>query len=330
MKLQIISPDPLKILESTKWVLDTAQFVSISASRIKKAAENIIPYLERKNDALGEGFNVFESFEENAQLVLIEDSVNYCFWSELNVPRWEVEFPRNQFTQGGWFGLQRCFERALAENIPILDAAYLKDISFEDTGYLFRSANEHEIPLIEERRDCLRETGKVLFEKYDGKFINVINSTLFDAVELTDRIRNDFPSFRDTALLNKKDVTFLKRAQIVANDIAYISDKNNQINLKNLDQLTAFADYKIPQILRFLEVITYRKELAQAVDGGVHISKGSREEVEIRSATVWGVELIRQALHGQYSSAQIDNALWSLSQSQAGMKTYHRTKTTCY
>ena len=55
-----------------------------------------------------------------------------------------------------------------------------------------------------------------------------------------------------------------------------------------------------------------------------------REEIEIRSATIWGVELIRQQFKN-YNAAEIDNALWLMSQSfSKDTKPYHRTYTIYY
>lgn len=330
MNLTIKSPDPFNILVSTKKILEFSKFVTLSEKNIKDICPAIEQSLKQSYDALSEGFNILGSFEDNLQLTFIEDTINFCFWSNLNTPRWQVEYPDGEITEGGWFGLQKCFERALSEEMPILDARYLAKISVADTANIFRSANEHAIPLLEERCACLREAGLVLLDKYNGKFTNILESSGYDAVRLVRLIVKDFPSFEDVAEFENMRVPFLKRAQIVANDIAYVLSKNKRFRLKNLNQLTAFADYKIPQILRHFGIITYARELTEKVDSGTQLPQGSREEVEIRSATIWGVELLCQELKGTYSAATIDNALWFLSQNQEGMTPYHRTRTIYY
>ncbi len=119
--------------------------------------------------------------------------------------------------------------------------------------------------------------------------------------------------------------------------------------LRNLDKLTAFADYKIPQILRSLGVIKYTKQLANKIDSYELIQKGSEDENEIRAATIWAVELIRnevekksersetlirEGLQKKYdfiTASHIDSMLWKMSQTKAkGEKPYHRTLTTAY
>ena len=330
MDFSIKGPDPFNILTSTKNILESAQYVFLNENSIKKTAVDISPHLNESTDTLGEGFNRLASFEDNLQLAFIEDSVNFCFWSDINVPRWQVEYPSGDITEGGWFALQKCFERAIAEEVPVLDAGYLANITTDETARIFRSANEHIIPLVEERCACLREAGLVLLDKYHGKFINVLESSGYDAVRLVRQIVEDFPCFQDVSLFQGTRIPFLKRAQIVANDVSYVLDMNRRFRLKNFNQLTAFADYKIPQILRFLGVTSYEKKLANKIDMGENISQGSQEEIEIRSGAIWGVELLRQELQNKYSAAMIDNALWILSQKQAGMPPYHRTRTIFY
>ncbi|MGD8370496.1 MAG: queuosine salvage family protein, partial [Syntrophobacterales bacterium] len=97
---------------------------------------------------------------------------------------------------------------------------------------------------------------------------------------------------------------------------------------------TAFADYKLPQVLRHLEIIRYESKLAAQIQRLARILPGSAEEVEIRAATIWAVELLRQELErrGQkVNSAQLDSWLWHLGQNDLYRSLpYHRTRTIFY
>jgi len=330
MILKIITEDPFKILSSTKRVLERAQFVEIDSKRVKELAKPIKGKLEK---GLGEeeyGLGATGNFEKDTQLILVEDSVNFCFWAEKGKDKWQVEWPKGNIVAGGWYGLLACFKRAKAENIHILDAKYLSEITIDDVKRFFRSSSNSEIPLINKRRENLVETGKVLLKKYDGEFVNAIEELGFDAVNIIKLVVENFPSFRDIAKYEGEDVFFLKRAQILANDISYLSKNGKKVNIKNLDKLSAFADYKIPQMLRNAGILVYSDELAEKVDNYVLIPKDSREEVEIRAATIWGIELIRQEIP-KFKASEIDNALWLLSQDQTKVsKPYHRTYTIYY
>ena len=61
-----------------------------------------------------------------------------------------------------------------------------------------------------------------------------------------------------------------------------------------MDKITAFADYKIPFILRRLWVLEYSQSLAYKIDNQIEIEKWSDEEIEIRSNTIWAIELMKQ------------------------------------
>jgi D-alanyl-D-alanine dipeptidase len=99
--------------------------------------------------------------------------------------------------------------------------------------------------------------------------------------------------------------------------------------MKHLDSVTAFADYKVPQMLRYFGAISYTIDLANKIDTKTLIKKDSREEIEIRAATIWCVEKMRQ-VNDAYTAAQLDNALWQISQNNIGILPYHRTKTIFY
>lgn len=103
--------------------------------------------------------------------------------------------------------------------------------------------------------------------------------------------------------------------------------------LTDLDQLTIYADYKLPQVLRHYNVLEYHGGLAERVDAGSELAAGSVEEIEIRACTIWACELLRRALL-QYgcsmTNVDIDQRLWLLGQNGAAMRPYHRTRTIYY
>jgi hypothetical protein len=273
-------------------------------------------------------FGSIENIGDYAQLIFLEDVVNFCFWVEKNKRKWEVQWLDKKATRG-WYSLTRCFQRAIAEKKPILDADYLVSLDLNHVRNIFRGTNETDIPLVAKRLENLKEAGNVLRKKYKGKFINLLEDARFDAISIVNLLVHDFPSFRDIFDLDRETIYFLKRAQICVQDLSYLQQKNKKFQIKNIDVLTAFADYKIPQILRRYGVVSYSKELADKVDNYVLIPSGSREEIEIRSATIWCIELIKQKI-GKYPSADIDNALWLISQNQSDIQPHHRTYSIFY
>lgn len=328
MKLDTEKDDPLHVLGSTKKVLEGAQFVSLKEENVAQFAELIRKRFQQGLDS-EVGYSTTGNLDDDLQLVFIEDAVNFCFWAGKNEPKWQVTDKNGSLTTGGWFGLKACFDRGLLNGTRILDAQYISSISSGDGADFFRGTDGVQIPLLQERLNNLREAGKVLTEKFDGKFTNIVTSANYDAIEIIKLVIRHFPSFRDVSILEGREVFFYKRAQILAQDVNRVLRLATK-ELSHIDQLTAFADYKLPQLLRMFGVIEYNKELAERVDGYMQVPHDSREEIEIRAVTIWSVELLRQYT-GTMSAADIDNTVWLMSQNvQSEAKPYHRTRTTFY
>lgn len=329
MKLNIVSNDPLNILSSTKYVVQNSNHVVLDEQKIRSTTKIIKNFLVQNKDLSEAGVVVTGNTDIDIQLSLIIDSINFCFWAEKGHDKWTVEWPKGS-TVGGWYSLLNSFRRALDSETDLSNAGVIADLSFEQAKKIFLGTNGVQMPLLKQRVENLNETGGVLLEKFDGEFKNLLGQSNYDAIDLVKLVLKDFKSFQDKTKFNGKDVFFYKRAQIVAQDINLLLKKKNG-ELKNIDQLTAFVDYKLPQIFRDMGLLKYSKSLAEKIDNYVLIGKDSKEEIEIRSATVWAVELIRQDLGGKYLASDIDNAVWLISQDQKKVKKpYHRTYTIYY
>jgi hypothetical protein len=129
-------------------------------------------------------------------------------------------------------------------------------------------------------------------------------------------------------------VFFYKRAQIVSADLHGALEGKGLGAFSDLESLTAFADYKLPQVLRHVEIFRYSPSLARKVDAQVLLEPGSSEEVEIRAATIVTVDRIRRELRrlGKERRAfEIDGILWNLGQDDAyRARPYHRAVTIFY
>ncbi len=329
MEFHIQTADPFAVLSSTKTIVQTLHHITIHTDKLADTARIIHTKLDQGLDIAETHFGLTERLEDAVQLIFLEDVVNFCFWAEKDKPKWYVEWPKETVTTGGWYTLTKCFQRALTQKVPILDAEYVANITLPQVQSLFAGADNTQIPLLEERMYNLQEAGTILNEKYEGAFINVLETASFDAIEIGKILLRDFPSFADIAHAEGKEIYFLKRAQICSQDFSYLTLAYPSITIEHIDQLTAFADYKIPQMLRKYGIISYSESLAKKIDNYELIDQGSRQEIEIRSATIWCIELIRQQL-AEYTASEIDNALWLISQDQTNTKPYHRTYTIYY
>lgn len=309
-------PDPLRIRTSTALVVENAQSVSLSMDGIHKLCQS----LEQKNI----NPDILPGKKISSDRVFFQNVVNFCFWAEKGKPKWEIEY-HGRRVKGGWYNLVACFDRSLEEGIPILDPAFLETLTIQDAQSILRSATGTPIPLLEKRMEFLKEAGRVLNQKYDGSIDNLLEEAEFDAIHIAQLLVDDFSSFRDSAMFQGHDVHFFKRAQVCAYDIHALGG----FNIKNLHLLTAFADYKLPQVLRAHGVLKYSPRLSNMIDQEVNIPAGSRDEVEIRSATVWACEILANQL--KKSPVYIDNVLWLMSQDQSyKTQPHHKTRTTSY
>lgn len=268
--------------------------------------------------------------QQSLQIIFVFNTVNFCFWAGKGERKWTVKIDGEELN--GSIALFRCIEKEVERDTGFLAGDELADLSRSHLRRVL--AGNVTIPLFEERLKCLNEAGKTLEQHFGNSFIGVYKRAGNDTVALADLLVTHLPCFNDTSEYKGEKIGFYKRAQLNSKMVSDALVANGEEELGNLDKLTAFADYKIPQILRNLGVIRYTKELADKIDSYKLIERGSGDEVEIRAATIWAVELIRQELQKKYdfvTASHVDSMLWSMSQTKAkGEKPYHRTLTISY
>jgi hypothetical protein len=314
-------------------VLDTCRFVSERSEHVRielGAVEDFCCELVRQGVQVPPWDfrrHFFDGTERTVNWLLILDGLNFCFWPG---PRWEIEYGGERLR--GYFALAASLKRAVEEGLPILEAEHLREISLGELRHIFRGRGE--IPLLEERLRILREIGEVLSRKYGGRACSLVERVGKRAVDLVRRLVEDFASFRDEASYKGRLIRFYKRAQIFTADLYWSFGGRDWGDLAGMEELTVFADYKLPQVLRHFGVLKYDPELAKKVDERVLLQAGGEEEVEIRANTVWSAELIRRSLEGMGVSLkafELDCILWNMSKEEEfKAKPHHRVLTTFY
>jgi hypothetical protein len=160
------------------------------------------------------------------------------------------------------------------------------------------------MPLLRERLAILREAGQVLYEvsaslqqvvfgiltllqEYNCSVARLIESAEGSAATLVNILARDFCSFRDEHRVEgrRKPVRFLKRAQIFAADVWACFEGESYGGFRDIDKLTMFADYRVPQILSSMGCIFYSPQLTEAIRKGKIIESGSSWEVQIRGTS---------------------------------------------
>ncbi|SPD75960.1 conserved hypothetical protein [uncultured Desulfobacterium sp.] len=267
---------------------------------------------------------------ETVAYLLVLDTINFCFWPMPGEPRWEIESEGQWLS--GYYALAACLKKAVEAGIPITEARYLSRLSLNDLNQLLGGRGR--LQLMEERLKNLNELGRILLSHYDGKAHKLVQAAHNSAVALARLLSEKLSSFKDISKYKGREVLFLKRAQLFAADLYGAFEGDKWGGFTDMNELTAFADYKLPQVLRKLGILKYTQQLKQKVDHEILLEPGGMEEIEIRANTVWAVELICRELKraGKNMNAfQIDNILWNLGQKdESRTKPYHKVVTIFY
>jgi hypothetical protein len=252
-----------------------------------------------------------------AQYCLVLDALNFCFW-----PVKSLEYEHLACGLRDAYLLDsHCFD---ADRLCKCDEELIKKwVSKPST-----------LPNLSERVTRIREVGNVLASLYGGSVLNLIAAANHSAVELVRLVTSSFPGFRDEALFQGRPVYFYKRAQIFVGDIWGCFGRQvtgqHPAAFVDMNQLTCFADYRIPQLLRHHNVILYSNELSSKVDCMIELNAGGIEEIAIRANTVLAVELIREKLKIEYS-VTCDWLLWQKGEEDKDLfKPHHRVLTIFY
>lgn len=314
------------VLRTTKKILSDLKFVEIDKSQIDAFASKITL---KDFDSSGINLSKYDWPKEKLlELTFLFNAINFCFWAGKDEKKWTIE----DDNLDGAVALFRCLENELKMNPDFLNPDELSDMSLGRIRNLLKG--NITIPLLSERLSNIREFGKVVEKKYNNKILNILKESELDGYKLAEILVDSFVCFDDVSTVTGNSIAFYKRAQLNSKMIHDILESFGEPGLKGIEKLTAFADYKIPQRLRHLGILNYSEILANKIDDMVLIPEGSKEEVEIRVATVWAVEYIKEALKPRFdfvTASHVDNILWNSSQTKIKKeKPYHRTLTTAY
>jgi len=315
-----------QIIESLLPLTEHLRFVTIDQ-------ENIAAFCSRLHgrhfipSAWNQDFIYSPLDQSGIDYFLVFNSINFCYWGS---PKWTVTY-RDQDRDGAW-GMLAALTRALEEKYPILEGDYLGKLTKGDLTKILRG--NVTIPLFSQRLNILREVGKVLTADFDGHFHHLLEAAEGSAVKLVDLLVENFPSFDDSVEWEGHHLLFYKRAQLGA---AMLGERWHAHKIElftDLDQLTVSADYKLPQVLRDLGILKYEPPLARMIDENRRLPANSREELEIRAATILAgeemTEILRKRIKG-VTSQHVDRLIWLAGQKKTSRdKPYHKTLTTAY
>ncbi|EFA79518.1 UPF0553 family protein [Heterostelium album PN500] len=253
--------------------------------------------------------------ELTAKFIIVLDCLNHCFW-----PDESLEYHH----------LGNGLKRTLLADSKAFDADRLITVTPEILKQWF----DRELPNAEERCRLLQEVGHALIEHFNGSIRELILSAKNSASKLVDIVTRYFWGFRDSTVYKGRQVFLYKRAQIFVGDLWGAYEGKGLGHFNDIERLTMFADYRVPQILREMGILEYSEELSKLVDNKQEIPVGSEMEVEIRAVTVQAVEKMRDVFNANQCNLlalEIDWMLWGRGEAMLDrLPPHHRTFTIFY
>jgi hypothetical protein len=300
-----------EIILNVRKIVNSSKSVKINASRFDRLVEHA-----KKLDYLPstpfENFK-YRSDKDKLEFIFLFAVINFCFWNFEN--------------PSGTSKILNCLY-SFYQNHNDFSIKKISSLSFKEFKYIFKGEN---LLLVHERHILVKELQFVLETKYKDSVNNIFTYCGNDTELFIKTLVNDIPSFNDISVVGDIEIPFFKRIQVLTSQILNTPEFNH---LLRPFELTAFADYRLPQVLRELGILEYSTELAAKIDNNQLILKDSAEEIEIRCNTIAAIENAKDFLNSNYNlrmnSASIDYLIWNMSRTLQNMKPHHKTITIFY
>lgn len=304
-----------QVRESAQFILENSKLVHLGSDEsYEKTAKIVQPLIDswKPDSWSANGLHPAHLNDHKAKVswIFVIDTLNYAFWKPPGKPLFTVKYNGKNYT--GYMSLCAAIRRALDDGIPILDPHFWIKATIDDLEKIFKSETETPISLIDKRLETMREASNFIINNFNGSTYDMIASVHNSAVRLVNLIADNLSSYNDRAEFHGKKVSFLKRAQIFAADIHYgfIGDNDSVCHFDDIDKLTMFADYRVPQVLQYLNLLKFSDELTETLRNKPHLEAGSETECEIRGCSIAAVEKFKKYLSSNANSVLIDYCLW--------------------
>jgi hypothetical protein len=254
--------------------------------------------------------------------VMVKESLDFAFTDFASSTKFETEYAGRQWSDSE--AMFACFHRAWSAGEPVFDGKFLAGVTRGDLERLFDG--NIEMPMLDERVVILNDVGAVLVDRFEGRFHHFVRScppAMFAGGDgLLERLVVEFPRFADESPYRGHTVVIHKLAQLALWSLHLNVGPAGGVGIRDLGDMTAFADYVVPVALRLMGILEYSEDLESRINAGDLIERDSEEEVEIRAHTIYATALLTDAINARRPPdrriviPQLDYRLWS---------TYHTT-----
>ncbi|KAL8841376.1 MAG: hypothetical protein Q9205_003867 [Flavoplaca limonia] len=310
------TPLDTEVLKGAEYVYHNSIDVALDTHGTKAAAAQIWDLMQEKSYSFKtwseHSLHPKGKNEATVNFIFLMDLLNFCFWSDSSDPqqRFAVEYQGQRWT--GYWSLVAAIHRALEEDIPITTPSFWPsdtDCTNDLLRHVFRSATEERIPLLEERITCIREAGRILMAEFDGSVLELIQEAKQSAAALVNLLVVRFSCFKDIASFENETIHFYKRAQIFVADLWACFEGQSYGTFNDIDTITMFADYRIPQMLHSLGCLRYSPSLESRIRNLKQLESCGSWEIQLRGCSIWCVELIRREILRQHPKAEVNAIL---------------------
>ena len=309
------------VLASVQPVVKAAELVRVNHDKIAEVA-NWMAYEEFAKPDGSMLFDFGNDTDVIMDFTLVVNTMNFAFTDFSTGVKFETEYMGKRWCDSE--AMLACLHRAVNSGIPFFSGDYLAKVTRKDLESVF--AGTIEMPMLDERVALFNEVGRVLVEKYLGRYSNFVRSCAprlyADGDGLLERLTTEFPRFRDVSLYQGSEVHIYKLAQLGIWGMHLALSPRGAWKLEDAEKLSAFADYIVPVGLRVMGIFEYSSELEKQINGLVEVKRDSAAEIELRASSIYVIAKLTEEINKRRPGMdpllqpQVDFRFW---------KTYHAT-----
>jgi len=312
-------PKPIgsPVLDSVRYAIESSRDVQTHYDKIVEVA-SWMAYEELPLPDFALPFGVGQGDPNDAvDFILVADSIDTAFTDFTRHEKFQVDYAGEHWSDSD--AEFACIKRALDHGVPFLDGNFLARVTRSELNNVF--AGNIEMPMLEEKLEVLHQVGKVLAQKYGGRFHNFVKSCspkLYDHGNgLIDRLVAEFPRFNDISLVDGREIKFYKLAQLGVWMLYATLHRSGKFRLDDPQKMTAFADYIVPVALRLHGITSHSERLEKAINAHQLIPRDFRWEIEIRAHCIYATALLTEEINKlrpadlQVIIPQIDARFWT-------------------
>jgi len=278
---------------------------------------------------------MFEGHPEEVITWLVTyNAINFSYWPDPGEKRWWTTVNGEEVGKDDEaLGVMAVIGESIRNGVPFHDWKWLSQLEEDELSAILAPAPKAgKIPLLRERLEALHDLAGARI-KYGGP-VSLFESCGRSVAKFVNSLVESCPKWKDVGQYAGIEVSFNKRAWLCGAMIHARLNHDHHRRFTDSQTIPVFADYRLPQVLRRVGVMTLSDDLSARIEQCQPVGAGSPEEVALRAAVVAACFRIQDALHKHGRETQlmnIDHMLWrDAVANDESNPPFHRTRTTAY